>query len=205
MSARGKFQTVGLLELLRLLVIAILLSGCATTVPLKPTVDHLPSISKIPLSVGIYYSPELRSYKYENDLPGCKVAPLGQASVTLFERLFPMMFHSAVTLESRQDLLSNKTNLSLVIEPDIENAECTWSRGAYLRITYHFTLYSPNGEALAYWGVMGWGMAEFQVVLYGPSPVSRKAAELAMEDAASKIAIQFGEIPAVKRLLQEKR
>ena len=155
MSARGKFQTVGLLGLLGLLIIAIALSGCSATIQLNPTVDHLPSVSKIPLSVGIYYSPELRSYKYENDLPGCKVAPLGQASVTLFERLFPMMFHSAVTLESRQDLLSNKTNLSLVIEPDIENAECTWSRGAYLRITYHFTLYSPNGEALAYWGVMG--------------------------------------------------
>ena len=203
MSARGKFQTVGLLGPLELLVIAILLSGCATTVPLKPTVDHLPSVSKIPLSVGIYYSPELRSYKYEVAQPGnsCLGTPVlvGQLSVSLFERLFLMMFHSTVTLESRQTLLSTKANLSLVIEPDIEDIKCDAFPKSYtVKITYHFTLYSPNGELLAHWNVTGWGHPKRGFD-------SRKTAELAMQDAADRIAIQFREIPAVKRLLQEKR
>ena len=69
----------------------------------------------------------------------------------------------------------------------------------------HIHVYSPNGEALAYWGVTGSGKVEFHVYLFPPNPDAGKAAELAMEDAASKIAIQFREIPAVKRLLQEKR
>ena len=194
---------------LRLLVIAILLSGCTTTVPLKPTVDHVPSFPKMPLSAGIYYSPELRSYMYESVhwLTFCQgiVFPLGQASVTLLERLFPIMFHNAVTLESRPTLLPSTAKLSLIIEPDIEEVQCAYGDWAYsVEITYHFFLYSPSGEALGYWLVTGRGEAKLGI-FEDPDTTAGKAADLAMEDAASKIAIQFRDIPAVQRLLQEGR
>src|SRR5262245_17217750 len=80
-----KFQAVRSFGPLGLFVIAIHLSGCVTAAPLNPTIDHLPSVSKIPLSVGVYYSPAFRSYKYEiGQLPACKTT-FGQASMTLFE------------------------------------------------------------------------------------------------------------------------
>ena len=214
MNTHGKFQTDRLLGPLVLLVMAILLSGCGLmtfAVPLKPTVDHLPSASKIPLSVSIYYSPELRSYKYEfgsqvwcNLRRPLYVLPIGQASVTLFERLFSVMFHNTVTLES---LPPAKPNLSVIIEPDIENVECEWPDGSkpiIFQITYHFTLYSPTGEALAYWNVTGRGESTGGIFTNRDTKMGN-AAELAMEDAARKIATQLRDIPAVARLLHEEK
>lgn len=214
MSGCGKFRTLRLSGPLRLLVIAILFSGCGTTtVALKPTVDHLPGASKIPISVGVYYSPELRSYKYEvgSHLQWCKVGaslyvlPIGQASVILFERLFPVMFRNAITLETPP---TAKSSESLVIEPDIENVECsTWPQGVNplkFEITYHFTLYSSKGEASGYWNVTGRG--EYQGGVFTDlETIIGNAADLAMEDAARNIATEFRDIPAVTRLLQEKR
>ncbi|HWP60603.1 MAG TPA: hypothetical protein VNL14_22100 [Candidatus Acidoferrales bacterium] len=206
---------INLLVHVKLLFIAMLLFGCATTaaVELKPTIDNLPTISKIPLSVRTYYSRELRSYMYESVhmyasvhwLPLCQgiVLPLGQASVTLFERLFPIIFHSAVTLEAPPAILPGKEQPSIIIEPDIEEVQCARSAQAkHVEITYHFSLYTPGGEALGYWNVTGRGEAK-DGFFEDPNTTAGRAADLAMEDAARKIAIEFKDIPAVRRLLQE--
>ena len=199
---------------LKFLAFAILLANCATTVALNPKVDRLPSLPKIPLSVGVYYSPELRSYMYEsvhmyasdNWLPFslCRgiVLPLGQAGATLFERLFPIIFDAAVTIETRASILPSKP--SLIIEPDIEEVQCTRNdKATHVHITYYISLYSPSGEALGYWSVTGRGETK-ERFFEGANSMAAKAAELAMEDAAGKMAIQFWNIPAVQRLLKEK-
>jgi len=148
---------INLLVHAKLLFIAMLLFGCATTVAmppkpveLKPTVDNLPIVSRIPLSVSLYYSPELRSYMYESVhmyasthwLPLCQgiVLPLGPASVTFFEGLFPILFHNAVTLEGPPALLAGKEQLSLIIEPDIEEVRCAHSAKAKHVVSDHVKL-----------------------------------------------------------------
>ncbi len=137
--------------------------------------------------------------------PLCRgiVLPLGQAGVTLLERLFAIGFDNAVTLEGRPIILPGKEELSLIIEADIEEVQCTRSDQAkHVEITYHFSLYSPSEEALGYWNVSGRGEAQHRF-FEDPNTTAGRAADLAMEDAAKKIAIQFWEIPAVRRLLQE--
>jgi hypothetical protein len=207
-SAGNKFQPVRLFGPLGLLVIVIHLSGCAPQLPLKPTVDHLQNISKIPLEVAIYYSPVFRAY--ELALASClgpaAVLHLGPHSVSLFEKLFPMMFSSAVTLDRRSTLLANKTTPSLIIQPDIENLNCArLGRTLYgVTITYHFTLYSSSGEPLGIWNVTG--RAESQWNTWWPATYAvGDAATLAMQDAAKRIAAEFRDIPAVQKSLQTKR
>ena len=75
--------------------------------------------------------------------------------------------------------------------------------GAYTaEITYRFTLYALNGEPLASWTVRGTGSKHGKVdfnFVRGPG----EAADLAMQDAATKFVTGFPDIPEVRRLVNQ--
>ncbi len=141
--------------------VGVLLGGCAATTTLKPTVDHLPSVARAPVSVGVYYSPEFRNYKQDGSDDGKWPFSysIGPASVTLFQQLLPRLFKDVVQVDSRPPLAAEGRELAGVIEPSIEKVHLRQVRlNLWAKVTYRFTVYAPDGERLASWTVTGEGL-----------------------------------------------
>jgi hypothetical protein len=138
----------------------MLLSGCAHNIPLKGTLESPPSVTQVPLAVGVYYSPEFCAHKHEDSRKGDRwIFPLGEASVTLFDQVLPRLFKSVLPVQTRHPLATSAPALAVVIEPKIEVFDFAipfLKTGTYsAELTYRFTLYSPQGNPFASWLVKG--------------------------------------------------
>ena len=181
-------------------------SGCAHTIPLKPTVELTPAVSKVATAVGVYYAPEFRSYKHEGTRAGDKwIFALGEASVKLFDQAFPQIFATVSSVKQRPPLDAVTPDITAVIEPRIESFDFglpMLKTGAYTaEITYRFTLYSMKGDPVASWPVQGSGVQHGKIG-FEFSRWPGEAADLAMQDAATKFVAGFRDVPEVRRWLQ---
>jgi len=207
---------LGLTGVLMLAAVIGLAYGCLyvatpvfeTEVPLKPTLDQRPNVTALPMAVGVFYRPEFRAYVYEDASTRTGEAlpfPLGRASVTLFERVFSVLFETALPVQSRPPLAAGGPNLAAVIEPGIEAFHYTkpgLRSGTYTaEIAYRFTVFSPQGEEVASWNVRGSGEKAGQVG-FGFGRWMGEATDLAMQNAATKFLTGFRDVPEVRRWLR---
>ncbi|MGH7303431.1 MAG: hypothetical protein ACRELZ_09085 [Candidatus Rokuibacteriota bacterium] len=186
---------------------AAIVSGCAftTVIPLKATINNPPSVTQVPVAVGIHYGPEFRTYEYSRHK---LVVPVGEASVTLLDRALPMLFERIVRVSSTAPLADGGAKLAAVIEPKIEEVEfdrppvVVSLADVTAVVGYRFTFYSPQGTPLASWKVRGVGTPSPGWFVWKTEPFS-KAMDLALEDAAKKFVTGFRDVPEVRRWLQE--
>ena len=119
-----------------------------------PKVEQLPSVEPIPVTVGIYYSPEFLSDQRALSSPNSWPRPnkcSGQASQILFDHIFPILFENVIPIPTRPPGGLGGQKVAGVIEPQIDTIRNSF--GTY--ISYRFVLYSPEGEPLASWSVTG--------------------------------------------------
>lgn len=196
-----------LVGLLLLLGVGTLMSGCAHTIPLNATVSQTQEVSEVPISVGVYYTPQFRSYKHEGSRMGDKwIYNLGEASVNLFDKVFPTLFQEARHVRERPPISSSDDNLTAVIVPKIEAFDFSLpflKNGTYTaEITYRFTLYSVKGDPFASWTIKGEGEQRGQFG-FSFSRWPGEAADHAMEDAARKFMLGFRDEPEVLNWLTQ--
>jgi len=213
MGPLARSLAIRLTVLLSLSALVFLSSGCK--VSLNPKIDPLPTVKPIPLHVGLYFSPEFRSYEYRYEgykisgEPGDKESfAIGEASVDLFNQLLQGMFKDTVEVQQRPPLSSSgMMKLAGVIEPNIEEFKLAKSqeqprrrRRYRVQLTYRFTLYAPDGKISVFW-VSGRGRStdrRFATTgkIYG------EATDEAMKDAGRRFATSFLEIPEIQRWLE---
>jgi hypothetical protein len=206
------FKQSGGKELVRvsfLLLVFLIIFGCTHAIPLKGTMETIPVTERVPLELGIYYSPDFRNYKHVGSRGGDKWDfPLGNTSVVLFDRVFSGMFASARSVDSLPPFSAPQGKLDAVLEPKIESFDFALpflKTGAYTaEITYRFTLYSLSGDQIASWTVRGSGSKHGQVGFeFARWP--GEAADMAMQDAATKFMTGFSDHPEVRRLVNQTR
>jgi hypothetical protein len=190
-----------------LIALISLMSGCALEIPLKGAIEPPATISKLPITVGVYYSPEFKDYLYTGSRGGDQWKfPLGAASVKLYDQTFPVLFSNCFPVQTRPPLSAGTPECAAVIEPRIEAFDFsipffkTSSYGA--EITYRYTLYSPKGDPVASWIVKGSGAKSgkpgFEFARW-----PGEAADLAMQDAVNKFMTTFSETPEVRAWLKQ--
>ncbi len=187
------------LYLYTLLIVVIHLIGCTVTLPLKPTLPPPTEGTKIPVTIGVYYSAEFRTYQHVSARGGDRwIFPLGTASVALFDQVFPRVFASTKAVQSRPPLPPSDGALTAIIEPRIETFDYQLAGfiggTVTVEITYRFTLHSPRGDPIASWVVKG---------MAGTFARIDKVTNLAMRDAATKFPTSFEEVPEVRRWLRQ--
>jgi hypothetical protein len=206
------FKQSGMEELVRvsfLLLVFLIIFGCTHAIPMKGTMETTPTTERVPLKLGVYYSPDFRNYKYVGSRGGDGWEfPLGNTSVSLFDRVFSDMFTSARSVDSLPPFSAPQPKLDAVLEPKIESFDFALpflKTGAYTaEITYRFTLYSLRGDQIASWTVRGSGSKHGQVGFeFARWP--GEAADMAMQDAATKFMIGFSDDPEVRRLINRTR
>jgi hypothetical protein len=189
------------------LALAALLPACVSTIPLDPGAEFVPpSPLRVPLTVGVYYSPELRAYTFEvrQGAMDKLLFPVGHATVRLLDALNPSVFARTVPLDSRPPLSATAPSVDAVLEPAIERVNL--SSGPFVaqrvllwaELTYRFTVQAPTREQPESWTVTGSGEATAGA---GQSfdKAAATAMERAMRDAGQKWLTSFFYIPEARR------
>lgn len=184
------------------------LSGCAHDIPMTGNLEPSPAITRIPATVGVYYSPEFKTYEHRGARGGdIWVFPIGPASVRMFDRLFPVLFEGAFPVDRRPPLPEGLAKrLDGVVEVRIEGFDFglpLLKNGTYTaEVTYRVILYSTAGDSLVSLTVQGFGSkaGEFG---FGFARWPGEAADLAVQDAGTKLMNSFGNAPEVKHWLKQ--
>jgi hypothetical protein len=146
---------------------AALVSACAIsphqikTADILPATDDLPSVAKLPLRAGVYYSRDFVHEKRSRSIAGqIWIAPIGNASEIMFNDVFSQVFaHTTEIVDITPDNFV-ADNLEVAIAPTFEHfdfatgfdrASPRWS------VAYRMTLYDRRGVPVASWVVAGNG------------------------------------------------
>lgn len=138
-----------------------LTGGCTFTHTLhaEPSYDKLPSVEKIPVTAGVYYSPQFKAYSHTRIFgPHKYVAPIGADSVSIFNKILPLVFEKVTQVNSVPPYRANAPNVDLVLEPVIEHFNFllgTDSLSEDKSILYRFTLYNLDGSPIDSWSIRG--------------------------------------------------
>jgi len=185
------------------------LGGCISTeFEAKPTIPE-PLVTKIPVVVGVYLSPQFRDEVFREDREGGDYAiSLGKAQSDGFMRLMTAMFTRAVAVPSTDAGARTDPEIRGVLEPVLLDfafvTPAESGSGVYaVSIKYRINGYRPDGQLVDSWTFTGYGSAANEGMLPAGSATLQRATALAMRDAGAKIATEFREQAVVRGLLPD--
>jgi len=181
--------------------------GCTRNVAqIHPNLPQKPLIERLPITVGVYYSEEFRSYECINPLRDnnkYKIA-LGSPSVTLIDQILSNMFEKVVPVQGRPPLPESGANINAVFEPKIEGLTISSQHGANwarVDLSYKFIFYALNGDEIVNCPISGFGYSDKYYGLDAPMMI-REATEFAMRNVAAKFMVNFNKNHEYVRWLQ---
>ena len=193
-----------------ILALTALAGGCVWSVP-QPILVREPRPERIALRIGVYYAPEFRRFTYRHHVTDT-AWKLGEPSVRLFGEALALLFTDVVESVRPGPNQGLRADVAGVIEPTIVSAGYIFPTMAAARrdgkvcfplhLTYHFTLYSPQGEPVTAWDVGGSDCAPTGNPLGAHTTLKQSFEQVMREDAFSFVS-GFRDIPNVRRWLAE--
>jgi hypothetical protein len=184
-----------------------MLVGCAATeFEAQPNIPT-PLVTKIPLVVGLHISPEFRDKVYQEKRDGGDYAiAIGKAQAEGFARLMDAMFDRVVPVNEADAGARTDPQIRAVLEPVLEDFAFvtpvdSGSDVYAVSLRYRVNGYRPDGQSIDSWTFTGYGAAKNDKMLSGGSDALKAAVQLAMRDAAAKLATEFREQAIVRGLL----
>ncbi len=185
-----------------LLIAAV--SGCSTQVSVQDPHIPDPLISALPLSVGVRYPQSFDHFVHEEQVIGKEKweIDLGASNKMLFNKLFNAMFTEVTIVTESED--ATTLGLDALIEPSIDAFEFsvpeqsqTDSFAVWIR--YRIKIFDRNGTQIANWPISAYGKS--QTSTFGGDEALRRAAVLAMRDAAALIIMQMDKSTGISKLV----
>jgi len=183
------------------LLILLVLPGCTTTVTVEGSVPT-PLVEKMPARVGVYYSPDFKSFRHEESIAqrGSYQIDFGKQNLTFFRNLMSAMFESVVEVPEPPLSASQMQGLDGVVVPEVVKYGFLPPAISGLNfysasIHYRITLYDSHGKKVRDWTMVGYGKSEGG--LFGGEEALGDATLLAIRDGGARLAIDFPKDPAV--------
>jgi hypothetical protein len=185
------------------LLSAGILGGCASNVTLKTPTIPAPLIEKIPVTVGLRMPADFEHYVHQESVYGREEwsIDLGRSNAALFTQLFNYMFRSVTVLGA--DDSPQLMDIDALIEPSIDAFEFstptqsnTDSFAVWIR--YRLKVYDRDGSLVSNWPVSAYGKSQTSTM--GNSDALRRAAILAMRDAAALMIMKFDQVTRISDL-----
>ena len=181
-------------------------------VPIDANLPRRPLIDPLPVTIGVYYSPEFSTHTHEEmkEVEGDTIRykfNLGFKSALLFGQVFSSMFEKVILVEKRPPLGPVGLELAAIIEPSIEEIRIAAVRHSDIYkhslviITYRITLYSNSGVRLASYSVEGSGESRPSASIGTKS--FGEATHFAMRDAAAQFMAGFQDQQGVKEWFED--
>lgn len=178
-------------SLLRKTIFILVLAGCSGQI--EPVLTRRPLVEPLPLSVGVYFSPEFRAYRTKCDAWLCPEYDIGPPSVALFEMLLAGLFREVQIIEFEPPITAD-LKVDGILAPAITSS--TYQVGGVAQMIYRITLSDPAGMEVVAWEVSGTSLAG-AVFAAGP------ALRLAMRDAAAQFVRGIRQEPLIKAWLKQ--
>lgn len=191
-----------------LVYLALLVSGCTfevdATSDSRIDVERPTGSAAIPLSIGVYFSPEFLAF--EDRVRGTSntqfIIKFGQTSADLFDGVFSTAFEEVHFVEDRPPLAAGGPPVAAVIEPRIERASMDGRMGRYTAaLDYQFRLYDRSGNLILSWNASGRAKSNPEgkfIFNGGPQPVQDNA----MKQAGENLMISLYNDPRISAWLQ---
>ena len=183
--------------------VLIALAGCSTQVALRdPTIPD-PLIDALPMSVGARYPERFNNFVHEERVIGKEKweIDLGQSNKLLFDKLFGAMFSDFQVIGAEEDPKSY--GFDAMIEPSIDAFEFSVPEQSQtdafaVWIRYRIKIFDAAGTQVANWPISAYGKS--QTTTFGGDEALRRAAVLAMRDAAALIILQMDKSTGISSL-----
>jgi hypothetical protein len=186
----------------------LLVLGCTSTPKLKPAFQPVAEQEKIQKTIAVLYSPEFSDYKQMSDPYHNKADVeflIGAASVGLFQNVFDQTFREVKGLNTQVQVEAGLQGVDTIIEPKIKSFNFYYRLAGHwdywADITYEIDLASAGGGQRTAWCIRGTGESIADPLFDGDKSLA-KPVELAMQDAASQLAVSFYETPEAMRWLR---
>ncbi len=192
-------------------VIFSLLLGCTYSVEPDVPIQNPPLVDAIPLTVGVYYSPELEGYECATGkgyIFDTYVFHPGPTSIKLFDLVFSGLFDGTFRVNSRPPLTQEDQEAEVV---ELTIAEFTGCEAAWpiigvttVAITYKAIIWAPTGEKVTSWD--GWGIADSSDIEVGISETTHleEVTSIAMRRAAADFIVEFHKNSGIKAWLESR-
>jgi hypothetical protein len=184
-------------------IAAVVLAGCSSTVAIDmPTIPE-PRVEKIPVNVAVRIPANFHDFVHTEDVLGRdkQTIQLGASNANFFRQLFDHLFESMVILNPDDD--PRDYQFDALIEPSIEGFEFstpgqTQSNAYSVWIRYRINVFDSAGNRASSWTVSAYGKSQKEGITGSDS--LRRAAVLAMRDAAALIIMQMEKVSRIREL-----
>jgi hypothetical protein len=167
-----------------------------------PTIPT-PRVEKIPVDVAVRIPAEFRNFTHVEDVLGKSkwTIELGDSNARFFTQLFDYMFDSILILGPDDD--PRDYQFDALIEPKIEGFEFsvptqTQTDAFSVWIRYRLSIFDSIGNRASSWTVNAYGKSQKEGI--GGSDSLKRAAVLAMRDAAALIIMQMDKVTKIRDL-----
>lgn len=147
--------------------VLLALGACSYGANIKtPAAPAVTEGQRLPLAMGVYYSPEFLSYIHRQTAgagPHSVTFNVGNTSATHFSNVFASYFESAVQFPERPTPEQPAGGVVAVLIPQLESLEMTdpalygWGGTWNTALVYRFQMVDPTGLPIANWLVRGNG------------------------------------------------
>ena len=188
---------------LSVMLLAGLLTGCASSVTMQAPTIPVPLVDKISISVGLRMPSNFDHFVHTESFYGREEwsIDLGRSNAALFTQLFGHMFESVTVIGPNESV--DSLDLDALIEPSIDAFEFstpTQSKADAFAVwvRYRLKVYNWEGEIVSDWPVSVYGKS--QATILGKDEALRRAAVLAMRDAAALMIMKFDKVTRISEL-----
>ena len=189
-----------------ILVAALCGCGGAQVALQNPSIPE-PLIDKLQMSVAARYPTEFDDFVHEEQVIGKETwtIKLGQSNKLLFTQLFGSMFSDFKVIDDDTD--PRDLPIDALIEPSIDAFEFSVPNQSQkdefaVWIRYRLKIFDRDGVQVANWPIAAYGKS--QSTTFGGDDALRRAAVLAMRDAAALIILQMDKSTGISELRSRK-
>lgn len=175
----------------------LLLSSCTKNFQVVADIPT-PLIEPSALTAQLDYSDEFRAYKFveKSDDRSLESVDVGEAQVSLFDRIFSNLFEMSDSANEGHDLK---------IEPQILEFQYSSPKETKLKlyevwVKYRLKVSDSNNQELADWVVKGYGKTPTSM-LSSHLKAFNRACNVALRDVGAQLAIGFRNQPSIKDYL----
>ncbi|PCJ25454.1 MAG: hypothetical protein COA96_07415 [SAR86 cluster bacterium] len=202
-SSRKLLGASGLYKKALLLLVVLILGSCGVSNVVIVGDFPTPNISKLPLTVAVYYDPALMEFAYmEYSETGREEINIesGLSHVQLFNTILPAMFDRVIRIESMDDAAASGADA--VFAPLIEEFQLALPAKTKLDvfevwIKYNMRLLTAEGDYIADWVLTSYGKTPVESFRSTESAINA-AAVVALRDLASSFSLSFSQVPEVR-------
>ena len=186
-----------------LLFAVLLLTGCGVSRVVIEGSFPTPNVSKLPLTIAVYYDPALRDYAYiEYSETGREEFNIesGESHIQLFNAMLPAMFDKVVIIESMEE--AKIRGVDAIFAPAIEEFQLALPAKTKLDvfeiwIKYNMRLLTAEGDYIADWVLTSYGKTPQESMRSAEAAINA-AAVAALRDLASSFSLSFSQVPEVR-------